>query len=103
MGGDLRAAPEGKSPSFLVATLKDPLSGNPDRIEIIKGWLDKKGELHEQVYDVVWADAEKRKPGKDGKLPPVGNTVDVKAARLGKAAPGNLLGVAFGFAEVAGR
>ena len=80
MGGDLRNAPKGRSPSFLVAALKDPLSGNLDRIQIIKGWLDREGELHERVYDVVWGDADKRKPGRDGKLPPVGNTVNVKEA-----------------------
>lgn len=80
MGGDLRKAPKGKAPTFLVAALKDPYSGNLDRIQIIKGWLDAKGKLHEKVYDVVWGDAHKRKPGKDGKLPAVGNTVDVKAA-----------------------
>lgn len=80
MGGDLASAPEGKSPSFLVAAIKDPLSGNLDRIQVVKGWLDKKGELHEKIYDVVWADSESRKPGNDGKLPPVGNTVNVKEA-----------------------
>ena len=80
MGGDLRAAPAGKSPTFLVAALKDPLSGNLDRIQIIKGWVDKAGKTHEKIYDVVWGDADKRKPGADGKLPAVGNTVNLKTA-----------------------
>jgi hypothetical protein len=80
MGGDLRNAPPGKSPTFLVAALKDPIGGNLDRIQIIKGWLDAKGEVQERVYDVVWGDADKRKPGKDGKIPSVGNTVDVENA-----------------------
>jgi len=80
MGGDLHNAPKGKTPTFLVAALKDAYSGNLDRIQIIKGWLDKKGKLHEKVYDVVWSDADKRKPGSDGKLPAVGNTVNVKEA-----------------------
>jgi len=80
MGSDLQAVPAGKSPSFLVAAAKDPYSGNLDRIQIIKGWLDKDGKLHEKVYDVAWGDADKRKPGEDGKLPPVGNTVNVKQA-----------------------
>jgi hypothetical protein len=81
MGGDLPPAPEGKStPTFLVAALKDPLSGNLDRIQIIKGWVDGKDIRKEKVYDVVWSDADKRKPGADGKLPPVGSTVDVKEA-----------------------
>ena len=79
MGGDLRGAPEGKSaPTFLVAALKDSYSGNLDRIQIIKGWLDSGGETQEKVYDVVWSGD--RMPGADGKLPPVGNTVDVKNA-----------------------
>ncbi len=80
MGGDLHQAPKGKSPTFLVAALRDPLSGNLDRIQIIKGWVDGKGKTHEKVYDVVWSEAEKRKPGSNGKLPAVGNTVDVKNA-----------------------
>jgi len=79
MGGDLAAKPEGKkAPTFLVAALKDPISGNLDRIQIIKGWMDKKGELHEKVYDVAWSD--NRKPVAKGKLPSVGNTVDVTNA-----------------------
>jgi hypothetical protein len=78
MGGDLPKASAGKAPNFLVAALKDPYSGNLDRIQIVKGWLDSQGKGHEKVYDVVWSD--ERKPGKDGKLPPVGNTVDVKNA-----------------------
>jgi hypothetical protein len=78
MGGDLRNAPAGKSASFLVAALKDPIGANLDRIQIIKGWLDAKNELHEKVYDVAWSD--NRKPGADGKLPSVGNTVDVANA-----------------------
>jgi len=80
MGGDLSNAPSGKSPTFLVAALKDPFGANLDRIQIVKGWLDAKGELHEKVYDVAWGDADKRRPGKGGKLPPVGNTVDVANA-----------------------
>jgi Protein of unknown function (DUF3604) len=80
MGGDLRGAAKGKSPTFLVAALKDPIGANLDRIQIVKGWLDAKGQLHEKVYDVVWGDADKRKPGADGKLPPVGSTVDVENA-----------------------
>jgi len=80
MGGDLSAAPDGKAPSFLVAALKDPYSGNLDRIQIVKGWLDANGTTHEKVYDVVWGDADRRSPGADGKLPPVGNTVDVANA-----------------------
>jgi Protein of unknown function (DUF3604) len=78
MGGDLRKAPAGKSPTFLVAALKDPMGANLDRIQIVKGWLDSAGELHEKVHDVAWSGD--RKPGGDGKLPSVGSTVDVANA-----------------------
>jgi hypothetical protein len=79
MGGDLPKAPAGaRAPNFLVAAMKDPYSGNLDRIQIIKGWLDRDGRTHEKVYDVVWSG--NRKPGSDGKLPSVGSTVDVENA-----------------------
>jgi Protein of unknown function (DUF3604) len=78
MGGDLRDAPAGKAPAFLVAALKDPQGANLDRVQVVKGWLDGKGALHEQVYDVAWSGG--RKPGADGKLPSVGNTVDLAEA-----------------------
>jgi len=79
MGGDLRVKPKGaKAPNFMVYALRDPIGANLDRIQIVKGWLDKKGKTHEKVYDVAWSGD--RKPGAKGKLPPVGNTVDVKNA-----------------------
>ena len=78
MGGDLTKAPKGKAPSFLIHAVKDELSGNLDRIQVIKGWVDAKGEQHEKVYDVVWSG--NRKPDAKGHLPAVGNTVDVKTA-----------------------
>lgn len=78
MGGDLTAAAAGKSPTFLIAAMKDPEGGNLDRIQIVKGWMDAKGDLQEKVYDVVWSGD--RKPGANGKLPPVGDTVDVANA-----------------------
>lgn len=80
MGGELTTAPEGKSPTFLVAALKDPYGANLDRIQIVKGWLDIEGKTHEKVYNVVWGDKDKRKLDDKGNLPPVGNTVDVKNA-----------------------
>jgi hypothetical protein len=78
MGGELRNAPAGKAPLFLVAALKDPAGANLDRYQIVKGWLDKSGTLHEKVYDVAWSDD--RKPDADGRLPAVGSTVDVANA-----------------------
>jgi len=79
MGSDLKPAPTGKAPTFLIAALKDPKGGNLDRIQIIKGWLDKSGKPQEKIYDVVWGDAERRRIS-NGKLTPVGNTVDVAHA-----------------------
>jgi hypothetical protein len=81
MGADLPAAPRGaKGPSFLIAALKDPMGANLDRVQVVKGWLDKGGKTHERIYDVAWGDAERRKPGAGGSLPPVGDTVDVARA-----------------------
>mgnify|MGYP000747455440 CR=1 FL=1 len=79
MGGDLNTAPEGKSPTFLVAALKDSMSGNLDRIQVIKGWIDKDGGSRERVYDVVVSGS--REIGSDGRcLTPVGNTVNIEKA-----------------------
>jgi len=78
MGGDLSAGPAGKSPTFLVAALKDPIGANLDRVQVIKGWLGADGKTNEQVYDVAWGGD--REPGADGKLPPVGNSVNVENA-----------------------
>jgi len=79
MGGDLRKAPSGKAPTFMVRALRDPDGANLDRIQIIKGWLDSKGKTHERIYDVAVSDG--RKIGTDGRAKePVGNTVDVATA-----------------------
>jgi len=78
MGGDLRAAPAGKAPTMLIRAQRDADGANLDRIQIVKGWLDASGKTQEKIYDVAWSGS--RKPGKDGKLPPVGNTVNVKEA-----------------------
>jgi len=78
MGGDLPKKAS-KAPTFAVWALKDPESGNLDRIQIVKGWFER-GYAFEKVYDVVWSDADKRKMGPDGKVTPVGNTVDIKKA-----------------------
>lgn len=79
MGGDLTAAPRDRAPSFLIEAMKDPASGNLDRVQVIKGWLDASGEPHEIVYNVVWSGD--RALDADGDLPPVGDTVDIARAR----------------------
>jgi hypothetical protein len=79
MGGDLTNAPRGKSPTFLVAALKDPIGANLDRIQIVKGWIDDDGESHERIYDVAVSDG--REIGADGRCrTPVGNTVSLEDA-----------------------
>jgi len=79
MGGDLRNPPKGKSPTFLVAALKDPIGANLDRIQVIKGWVGKDGKTLERIYDVAVSGG--RKIGADGRCKtPVGSTVDVANA-----------------------
>jgi len=79
MGGDMMAAPEGKAPTFLVAAMKDPIGANLDRVQVIKGWLDKDGKTQERVYDVAVSDG--RAIDADGRCKtPVGDTVDVANA-----------------------
>ncbi len=79
MGGDLFQAPQGKSPTFLVAALKDPIGANLDRVQIVKGWMDAAGTLHERIYDVAVSDG--RQIDANGRCKtPVGDTVDVANA-----------------------
>jgi len=77
MGGML-TGPAATAPTFTVHAMKEPDGANLDRIQIVKGWIDAKGEPQDRVFDVVWSGD--RKPGKDGKVPAVGNTVDVTKA-----------------------
>ena len=81
MGGNLDMP--ATAPTFTVHAAKDPDGANLDRIQIIKGWVDKEGGLHEQIINVAWSGT--REPGTDGKLPPVGNTVDLTTARYTNA------------------
>ncbi|MXO88985.1 DUF3604 domain-containing protein [Altererythrobacter aestuarii] len=76
MGGDLTAAPAGRAPELLIHAVKDPLSGNLDRVQVVKGWIDDDGEAHERIYDVAWSDG--RQKDRAGHLPAVGNTVDLE-------------------------
>ena len=91
MGGDLPASPKADaptdealtkvSPTFMVYAIKDPISGNLDRIQIVKGWLDENDKTHERIYDVAVSDG--RKIDKNGRCKtPVGNTVDAKTANF---------------------
>ncbi|ODU67592.1 MAG: hypothetical protein ABT11_19730 [Novosphingobium sp. SCN 66-18] len=79
MGSDLGGHKGTGAPSFIVSALKDPVGANLDRVQIVKGWVDKGGKSHEKVFDVVWSDMGKRKPV-GGKVPAVGDTVDLTRA-----------------------
>ncbi len=78
MGGNLRPAPDGAAPSFMIVAMKDPEGANLDRVQVVKGWLDADGNTHEAIYDVAWSGD--RQPDADGKLPLVGSTVNVDDA-----------------------
>ncbi len=78
MGGDLNNAPSGTAPTFLIRAIRDADGANLDRVQMIKGWVNADGSVAERVYDVVWSGD--RQSSADGKLPPVGNTVDAKEA-----------------------
>jgi len=92
MGGDLRTRPKkDTAPTFMVYALRDPIGANLDRIQIIKGWIDKKGKTFEHVYDVAWSGNRTRAP--DGKVPPVGSTVDVEHANWTNTIGASELGV----------
>ena len=79
MGGDLTNAPQGAAPAIMVRALRDPDGANLDRVQIVKGWLDARGETHERVFDIAVSDGRKPDP-RTGKVPSVGNTVDVANA-----------------------
>ena len=79
MGGELRDAPAGKAPGFMIQALRDPVGANLDRVQVIKGWLDAAGETHERIYDVAVSGG--RTIGEDGRARgPVGTTVDLPTA-----------------------
>jgi hypothetical protein len=81
MGADLPAMPsggKGTAPTFVVWAVKDPTSGNLDRIQVVKGWT-KNGQSFEKIFDVVWSGD--RKPDKwTGRVPAIQSTVDIQTA-----------------------
>ncbi len=79
MGGDLTTAPKDKAPTFMIRALRDVDGANLDRIQVVKGWLDKKGNTQERIYDVAVTDG--RKIDANGRCnTPVGSTVNVADA-----------------------
>lgn len=78
MGGDILPNTSKKAPSFMIKAAKDPKGANLDRIQVVKGWT-KNGKTFEKIYEVTWAG--KRKLNAQGKLPLIGNTVNLKTAK----------------------
>jgi hypothetical protein len=84
MGGDLTGPPTGSTPALLIQALRDPDGANLDRIQVVKGWLDDKGDTHERIWDVAVSDG--REIGADGRCrTQVGNTVNVDDATFTNA------------------
>ena len=77
MGSVLKG--EGISPSFLIYALKDPNGAHLDRVQVIKGWRDSSGELHERIYNVAYAGDRTVDPA-TGKVSPIGSTVNLQDA-----------------------
>lgn len=78
MGADLKTNDKGQAVQLMIMALKGPNSGNLDRIQVIKGWLNDNGESEEKIYNVAWSD--QRKLDENGNLEAVGNTVNVSDA-----------------------
>jgi hypothetical protein len=93
MGGDLMRAPEGKAPTFLLMAAKDPDGANLDRVQVIKGWLDANGEVHEAIFDVAVSDGRAVVDGKVSEG--VGSTVDVDTATYTNSIGDSLLAAAW--------
>ncbi len=83
MGGDLSTAPAGTAPQLLIHASKDPVGANLDRVQVIKGWIDANNQSQERVYDVAWSGERVR--DSEGKVPAVGNTVDLATAQYTNA------------------
>jgi hypothetical protein len=78
MGSDLTAAADGTAPTLLVRAIRDPDGANLDRVQVVKGWRDAKGGLHERVYDVACSDGREIVERRCDT--PVGNTVNIESA-----------------------
>ena len=90
MGGDLTSTTDGKAPTLLVRALRDPDGANIDRVQVIKGWLDSDGDVHEKVYDIACAGGREIVNGRCAG--PVGNTVSLESASYRNDIGGPLVG-----------
>ena len=76
MGGELKGP--GDDPGFLVMASKDPVGANLDRIQIVKGWVNARGESRGKVFDVAVSPG--RRIDSTGRAEPVASTVDIANA-----------------------
>lgn len=83
MGSDLPSAAAGRAPSFVVQAVKDPNGGNLDRVQVIKVWVEG-GKQKERIFDVAWS-GQRKPDSRTGKVPAVGNTVDLKTGSYSNA------------------
>ena len=85
MGSDLsESLAAGGAPALMIRAMRDPDGANLDRVQVIKGWVDSKGEMQERVYDVVVSDG--REIGEDGRCKEkVGSTVNIENATYGNS------------------
>ena len=77
MGSDLPAHAGAGAPTFMLWAARDPNSAPLQRMQIVKGWLDAKGQTHEQVIDVACANGGLPAAGTN-RCPDNGATVDTK-------------------------
>ncbi len=80
MGGDLKAAPAGRAPRFVVWATRDPDSAPLQKIQVIKGWIEG-GKAMAKVYDVVCSDGIKADPN-TGLCPENGAKVDLATCKI---------------------
>ncbi len=79
MGGDLTNQGNTQAtPSFLITAIKDPNGANLDRLQMVKGWINKDGSRAEKVFDIAWSD--NRSSDENGELPDLESTVDIGQA-----------------------
>jgi hypothetical protein len=64
------------APVFMLQTAKDPNGANLDRLQVIKGWEDAEGAVHEKVFNVAWSNPELRSMDDSGDVADIPSTVD---------------------------
>ena len=75
MGASLLQRGE-SAPTFMLQAAKDPNGANLDRLQIIKGWEDNQGRVHEKVFNVDWSNPELRTMDASGDVADIPSTVE---------------------------